>query len=137
MIRGTIRKITGPAVVAKGMLGARMYDIVQVGQEELVGEIIRLGGDSAFVQVYEDTFGLEIGQPVVSTGAPLAVELGPGLLKAVFDGIQRPLEAIKEKTGNFISRGVQAVALDRRKQWDWTPKVKVGRRAEDQVLWIF
>jgi V/A-type H+-transporting ATPase subunit A len=126
MIRGTIRKITGPAVIAKGMLGARMYDIVKVGAEELVGEIIRLEGDTAFVQVYENTFGLMVGQPVISTGVPLAVELGPGLLNTVFDGIQRPLYAIKEKTGNFISRGVEAVALDRGKQWDWTPKINVG-----------
>ncbi|MEJ2672794.1 MAG: V-type ATP synthase subunit A, partial [Deltaproteobacteria bacterium] len=126
MIRGTIRKITGPAVIAKGMLGSRMYDIVKVGEEELVGEIIRLEGDTAFVQVYEDTSGLLVGQPVVSTGVPLAVELGPGLLNAVFDGIQRPLHAIQEKTGNFISRGVEAVALDRQKQWDWNPQVKAG-----------
>jgi V/A-type H+/Na+-transporting ATPase subunit A len=126
MIRGTVRKITGPAVIAKGMLGARMYDIVKVGEEELVGEIIRLEGDTAFVQVYEDTFGLLIGQPVVSTGVPLAVELGPGLLNTVFDGIQRPLYAIKEKTGDFIARGVEAHALDREKHWDWTPKIKVG-----------
>ena len=126
MIRGTIRKITGPAVIAKGMLGARMYDIVKVGDEELVGEIIRLEGDTAFVQVYEDTYGLLVGQPVVSTGVPLAVELGPGLLNAVFDGIQRPLYAIQAKTGTFISRGVEAAALDRDKQWDWTPKVNVG-----------
>ncbi len=126
MIRGTVRKITGPAVIAQGMLGARMYDIVKVGEEELVGEIIRLEGDTAFVQVYEDTFGLLVGQPVVSTGVPLAVELGPGLLNAVFDGIQRPLYAIQKKTGSFISRGVEAVALDRQKQWDWTPKVNVG-----------
>lgn len=126
MIRGTVRKITGPAVIAKGMLGARMYDIVKVGEEELVGEIIRLEGDTAFVQVYEDTFGLLVGQPVVSTGVPLAVELGPGLLNAVFDGIQRPLYTIMEKTGTFISRGVEAVALDRKKQWDWTPQINVG-----------
>jgi V/A-type H+-transporting ATPase subunit A len=126
MIRGTIRKITGPAVIAKGMLGARMYDIVKVGEEELVGEIIRLEGDTAFVQVYEDTFGLLVGQPVVSMGVPLTVELGPGLLNSVFDGIQRPLYAIQEKTGTFISRGVKAVALDRQRQWDWNPKVNVG-----------
>jgi V/A-type H+-transporting ATPase subunit A len=126
MISGTVRKITGPAVIAKGMLGARMYDIVKVGEEELVGEIIRLEGDTAFVQVYEDTYGLQVGQPVVSTGVPLAVELGPGLLNAVFDGIQRPLDAIREKTGNFISRGVEAPALNRQKQWDWNPGVKIG-----------
>jgi V/A-type H+-transporting ATPase subunit A len=126
MIRGTIRKITGPAVIAKGMLGARMFDIVKVGEEQLVGEIIRLEGNTAFVQVYEDTSGLLVGQPVESTGAPLTVELGPGLLNAVFDGIQRPLRAIEEKTGTFISRGVEAPALDRKQQWDWSPKVKEG-----------
>jgi V/A-type H+-transporting ATPase subunit A len=126
MIRGTIRKITGPAVIAQEMRGARMSDMVKVGEEELVGEIIRLEGDTAFVQVYEDTFGLLVGQPVVSMGEPLAVELGPGLLNAVFDGIQRPLYVLKEQTGNFISRGVQAVALDRQKPWDWTPKVNAG-----------
>ena len=126
MIQGAIRKITGPAVIAKGMLGARMYDIVKVGDEGLAGEIIRLDGDTAFVQVYEDTSGLVVGQPVVSTGMPLVVELGPGLLKSVYDGIQRPLEKIREKTGNFITRGVETVALDRHKKWDWTPRVKVG-----------
>jgi V/A-type H+-transporting ATPase subunit A len=126
MIRGTIQKITGPAVIAKGMLGARMYDIVKVGDEGLVGEIIRLDADTAFVQVYEDTSGLIVGQPVVSTGVPLAVELGPGLLNSVYDGIQRPLDRIREKSGDFISRGVEAAALDRRKGWDWTPAVKAG-----------
>ena len=128
MIRGTVRKITGPAVIAKGMLGARMYDIVGVGEEGLIGEIIRLDGDTAFVQVYEDTSGLMVGQPVVSTGMPLAVELGPGLLNTVYDGIQRPLDRIKEKTGVFISRGVEAAALDRSRKWDWTPAVKPGDR---------
>ena len=126
MIQGTIRKITGPAVIAKGMLGARMYDIVKVGDEGLAGEIIRLEGDTAFVQVYEDTSGLVVGQPVISTGMPLVVELGPGLLNSVYDGIQRPLEKIREKTGNFITRGVEAVALDRQKKWDWKPAVKPG-----------
>ncbi len=126
MIQGTIRKITGPAIIAKGMLGARMYDIVKVGDEGLVGEIIRLEGDTAFVQVYEDTSGLVVGQPVVSTGMPLVVELGPGLLNSVYDGIQRPLEKIREKTGNFITRGAEAEALDRQKKWDWTPRVKAG-----------
>jgi len=126
MIQGTIRKITGPAIIAKGMLGARMYDIVKVGDEGLVGEIIRLEADTAFVQVYEDTSGLVVGQPVVSTGMPLVVELGPGLLNSVYDGIQRPLEKIREKTGNFITRGAEAEALDRQKKWDWTPRVKAG-----------
>ncbi|MGA7877056.1 MAG: V-type ATP synthase subunit A [Desulfoferrobacter sp.] len=128
MIRGTVRKIAGPAVIAKGMLGARMYDIVKVGEEGLVGEIIRLRADTAFIQVYEDTSGLTIGQPVVSTGVPLAVELGPGLLNSVYDGIQRPLYKIREKTGDFISRGVEAAALDRQKKWGWKPAVKIGDR---------
>jgi len=128
MIRGTVRKIAGPAVIAKGMLGARMYDIVKVGEEGLVGEIIRLSADTAFIQVYEDTSGLMVGQPVVSTGVPLAVELGPGLLNSVYDGIQRPLYKIREKTGDFISRGVEAAALDRLKEWEWKPAVKIGDR---------
>jgi V/A-type H+-transporting ATPase subunit A len=125
-IQGTVTKITGPAVIAKGMLGARMYDIVKVGDEGLVGEIIRLEAETAFVQVYEDTSGLLVGQPVVSTGMPLAVELGPGLLKSVYDGIQRPLDKIREKTGDFISRGAEVAALDRSKKWEWTPGVKTG-----------
>ena len=128
MIRGTVRKITGPAVIAKGMLGARMYDIVKVGEEGLIGEIIRLDGDTAFVQVYEDTSGLVVGEPVVSTGMPLAVELGPGLLNTVYDGVQRPLDRIREKSGAFISRGVEGSALDRQKKWEWTPVVKPGDR---------
>jgi V/A-type H+-transporting ATPase subunit A len=126
MIQGTIKKITGPAVIAKGMVGARMYDIVKVGDEGLVGEVIRLEGDTAFVQVYEDTSGLMVGQPVVSTGVPLAVELGPGLLKSVYDGIQRPLNKIREKTGDFISRGVEVAALDRSRKWEWSPRAKEG-----------
>lgn len=125
-IRGKIRKITGPAVIAKEILGARMYDIVKVGDEGLVGEIIRLEGDTAFIQVYEDTSGLMVGQPVVSTGMPLVVELGPGLLNTVYDGIQRPLQKIREKAGNFITRGAEAKALDRDKKWDWKPVVKPG-----------
>ena len=124
--RGTIKKITGPAIIAKGMLGARMYDIVKVGDEGLAAEIIRLEGDTAFVQVYEDTSGLMVGQPVVSTGVPLAVELGPGLLKSVYDGIQRPLDKVREKTGDFISRGIEVAALDRSRKWDWTPGIKPG-----------
>ncbi len=129
MIQGIVRKITGPAVIARGMIGARMYDIVKVGEERLVGEIIRLEGDTAFVQVYEDTSGLVVGEPVVSTGMPLVVEVGPGLLNSVYDGIQRPLEKIREKTGNYISRGVVAEALDRHKEWDWTPIAKPGDSA--------
>ena len=126
MIEGIVRKISGPAVIAKGMLGARMYDIVKVGDDGLVGEVIRLDGDTAFIQVYEDTAGLVVGQPVASTGLPLSVELGPGLLSSVFDGIQRPLDKIREKAGDFISRGIETVALDRSKTWEWTPVVETG-----------
>ena len=125
-ITGGIIKIAGPAVIARGMTGARMYDIVRVGKERLIGEIIRLDGDTAFVQVYEDTSGLYIGEPVESTGQPLAVELGPGLLFGVFDGIQRPLKDIRQQKGDFIERGASAVALDREKRWTFTPAVKVG-----------
>ena len=125
-ITGGIIKIAGPAVIARGMTGARMYDIVHVGKERLIGEIIRLDGDTAFVQVYEDTSGLYIGEPVESTGQPLAVELGPGLLFGVFDGIQRPLKDIRQQKGDFIERGASAVALDREKRWTFTPAVKVG-----------
>ncbi|MGC8876180.1 V-type ATP synthase subunit A [Thermus sp.] len=126
MIQGVIQKIAGPAVIAKGMLGARMYDLCKVGEEGLVGEIIRLDGDTAFVQVYEDTSGLKVGEPVVSTGLPLAVELGPGMLNGIYDGIQRPLERIQEKTGIYITRGVVVHALDRERKWAWTPRVKPG-----------
>ncbi len=135
MIQGTIYKIAGPAVIAKGMSGARMFDICKVGEEGLVGEIIRLDGDTAFVQVYEDTSGLQVGEPVVSTGNPLSVELGPGMLNAIYDGIQRPLDKLQDKTGDFIDRGVVVHALDREKKWAWTPKVQPGDEvAGGQVL---
>src|SRR5574341_1008225 len=103
--QGTIIKIAGPAVIARGIPGARMYDLVRVGTEGLLGEIIRLDGETAFIQVYEDTSGLHFGEPVVSTETPLVVELGPGLLTGIFDGIQRPLAAIRKQKGDFIARG--------------------------------
>ncbi len=125
-ISGTIQRISGPAVIAQGMMGARMYDIVRVGGENLVGEIIRLDRDTAFVQVYEDTSGLTVGEPVVSTGLPLAVELGPGMLNGIFDGIQRPLDKIKEASGTYIDRGITVNALSREATWAFTPGVGVG-----------
>ena len=125
-IEGKIRKISGPAVIAEGMMGARMFDIVRVGNERLVGEIIRLDGDTAFVQVYEDTAGLVVGEAVVSTGLPLAVELGPGMLNGIFDGIQRPLDKIKEASGTYIDRGIEVQSLSREAMWDFTPSVQVG-----------
>jgi len=123
---GVIKKIAGPAVIAENLEGAKMFDIVRVGNEKLVGEIIRLDGDTAFVQVYEDTNGLQVGEPVVSTQLPLAVELGPGMLNGIFDGIQRPLDKIREASGMFISRGIEVSALDRHKKWPFTPMKQAG-----------
>jgi V/A-type H+-transporting ATPase subunit A len=128
-MQGIIQKISGPAVIAKGMMGARMYDIVRVGKLGLVGEIIRLDGDTAFIQVYEDTSGLFVGEKVETTGQPLMVELGPGLLEAIFDGIQRPLDQIKQKEGDFIARGVEVPSLNRDRKWHFQPVAKKG----DQV----
>ena len=125
---GVITRISGPAVIARGLAGARMYDIVRVGKEKLIGEIIRLDGETAFVQVYEDTSGLYVGEPVESTEAPLALELGPGMLSSIYDGIQRPLDKIREAQGDFISRGVVVNALDRTRRWAFVPKVKQGDR---------
>ena len=128
MIVGTLSKITGPVVVADGMTGTKMYDVVRVGDAGLMGEVIRLEGELATIQVYEDTSGLLIGEPVESTGAPLKLELGPGLLSSIYDGIQRPLPVIAEETGSdFIARGTVASALDRSKKWDFTPVAKVGQ----------
>lgn len=125
-IEGKIQRISGPAVIAEGMMGARMYDIVRVGTENLVGEIIRLDGETAFVQVYEDTAGLRVGEPVVSTGLPLAVELGPGMLNGIFDGIQRPLDKIMQASGTYIDRGITVKSLSREATWAFTPGVEVG-----------
>lgn len=125
-IKGKIIKISGPAVIADGMTGARMFDIVHVGKTALIGEVIRLDGDTAFIQVYEDTSGLYLGEPVESQGYPLTVQLGPGLLSSVYDGIQRPLESVAQLTGDFIARGVHTEALDPKKKWAFTPTVKTG-----------
>lgn len=126
-IKGSITRISGPLVVAGGMSGASMYDVVRVGNLGLVGEIIELKGDSAFIQVYEETSGLKPKEPVVSTGAPLSVELGPGLIEQFFDGVQRPLNIIeKEAKSPFITRGIDVPALDRKKKWEFVPRVKKG-----------
>ncbi len=126
MIAGSISKITGPVVVASGMTGAKMYDVVRVGSQGLMGEVIRLEEDQATVQVYEDTSGLMVGDPVESTEAPLTVELGPGLLSSIYDGVQRPLPVIAEQSGDFIQRGTVASALDRRRSG---PSWRSPRRA--------
>jgi len=124
MLKGNIIKISGPLVVAGKMKGAKMYNIVKVGDMELIGEIIRLDYDKAFIQVYEDTSGLKPGEVVVSTENPLYAELGPGLLSSIYDGIQRPLEVIRKQHGDFVVRGVTAPALPRDKKWEFKPTVK-------------
>ncbi len=123
---GRIIRVTGPLVVADGMKGSKMYEVVRVGEMGLIGEIIRLEGDKAVIQVYEETAGIRPGEPVEGTGASLSVELGPGLLTAMYDGIQRPLNVLRELSGDFIARGLTAPALPRDKKWHFTPKVKVG-----------
>ncbi len=126
MNKGTITKISGPLVVASGMREANMFDVVRVSQERLIGEIIEMHGDKASIQVYEETSGLRTGEQVESTGEPMSVELGPGLIGSIFDGIQRPLEKIMEVAGANLTRGIEVPALDREKQWKFTPSVKVG-----------
>ncbi len=125
-MQGTILRVAGPVVVAQGLAGAQMYEVVRVGALGLIGEVIRLEGDRATIQVYEDTSGLRVGDPVEASGAPLQVELGPGLLGSIFDGIQRPLPVLREQAGDFISRGITASAVDRSKKWAFTPTVHVG-----------
>ena len=127
---GKIVKVSGPLVVATGMQEANMADVVRVGEQRLIGEILNMTGDAASIQVYEETSGLGPGAEVVTTGAPLSVELGPGLIENIYDGIQRPLEVIREVSGsNNLPRGVEVPALDREKKWEFTPVVKPG----DQV----
>lgn len=120
---GELNRIAGPVVVAEGLAGTAMYDVVRVGQAGLVGEVIRLEGPEATIQVYEDTSGLRVGEPVESTGAPLQVELGPGLLGTVYDGIQRPLKELVQSQGHYIHRGAVVLALDRSRQWRFLPQV--------------
>jgi len=127
VIKGTIEKISGPLVVAKGMFGASMYDVVRIGEIGLVGEIIELKGDTASIQAYEETSGLMPGEKVISTGEPLSVELGPGLIEQFYDGVQRPLNLIEDAAkSHYISRGIDVPAIDRKKKWEFTPKVKAG-----------
>jgi len=124
---GKIIKIAGPVVVANVMKGSKMYDVVKVGKESLIGEIIQLDRDTATIQVYEDTTGVKPGEVVLSTGAPLSIELGPGLLKSIYDGIARPLPEIAKISGDFISRGIEVNSLDRKKKYNFIGKVKVGQ----------
>lgn len=128
--KGYILKISGPLVIIGGFPDARVLDMMRVGKEGLIGEVVRLEGERAFVQVYENTSALMVGEPVEDTGAPLSVELGPGLLGSVLDGIGRPLEEIKKISGFFISRGLVIPTLDRKKKWEFKPAVKVGDKVE-------
>ncbi len=126
MSKGNIVKVAGPLVIAEGMRDANMFDVVRVSKQRLIGEIIEMHGDRASVQVYEETAGLGTGEEVESTGMPLSVELGPGLIKGIFDGIQRPLESIMRVAGNSLTRGVEAPSLDREKRWHFYPTANVG-----------
>ena len=123
---GRVVKVAGPLVIANGMNTARLYDVVSVSEANLIGEIIEMRGDTASIQVYEETSMLGPGEPVVSRGEPLSVELGPGLIESMFDGIQRPLEKIRTVAGDFIERGVSVQSLDRTRKWDFEPLVQVG-----------
>ncbi|MCK4232170.1 V-type ATP synthase subunit A, partial [candidate division WOR-3 bacterium] len=125
---GRILKVSGPLVVAEGMGTSRMYDVVKVSEKRLVGEIIGIEGDKASIQVYEDTGGIGPGEPVYPTHEPLSVELGPGLVEAIYDGIQRPLSDIAAKTGSFITRGIEIPALPRDKKWNFVPQAKKGQK---------
>ena len=130
MTKGSIVKVSGPLVIAEGMRDANMFDVVRVSDQHLIGEIIEIHGDRASVQVYEETAGLGPGEPVVSTGAPLSVELGPGLIERMYDGIQRPLAEMYRVMGPNITRGVEVVAVDRDKKWDFVPVKKKGDTVE-------
>ena len=123
---GEVVKVSGPLVVARGMQDAQIYDVVSVSAQNLIGEIIEMRGDMASIQVYEETSMLGPGEPVVSYGEPLSVELGPGLIETMFDGIQRPLEKLREATGDFIARGASAPSLDRERLWAFEPRAQVG-----------
>lgn len=130
MGKGIIKKVAGPLVIAENMKDANMFDVVKVSDEHLIGEIIEMHGDKASIQVYEETSGLGPGAPVESTKEPLSVELGPGLIGSIFDGIQRPLDDIMKASGNNLKRGVEAPALKRDKKWEFVPRVKVGDDVE-------
>ena len=126
MSKGTIKKVAGPLVIAKGMRDANMYDVVRVSEKRLTGEIIEMHGDEASIQVYEETSGLAPGAVVESTGEPMSVELGPGLIGSIYDGIQRPLDDIMRISGNNLQRGVEVPALKREKKWAFVPTVQIG-----------
>ena len=126
MKTGIITKVAGPLVIADGMRDANMFDVVRVSKQRLIGEIIEMHGDRASIQVYEETSGLGTGEKVESTGEPMSVELGPGLIGSIFDGIQRPLDDIRKVCGNNLARGVEVPSLKRDMLWKFEPSVKTG-----------
>ena len=126
MITGNIIKIAGPVIVGDGMKGTQMHEMVKVGNDKLIGEIIELEGDQATIQVYEETAGMKPGEPIESTGGPLSVELGPGILGSIFDGIQRPLEKIKIMTGDYLQRGISVPSLNKETKWTFKPTLAAG-----------
>ena len=130
MSTGTIKKVAGPLVIASGMRDANMSDVVRVSKQRLIGEIIEMHGDEASIQVYEETSGLGPGEPVESTGAPMSVELGPGLITSIYDGIQRPLDDIMKVSGNNLQRGVEVASLKRDKKWEFVPVARKGDKVE-------
>jgi V/A-type H+-transporting ATPase subunit A len=126
MENGRVYRVSGPVVIATGLTGSKMYNVVKVGDEKLTGEIIKLDSGKATIQVYEDTTGLKPGEPVTDTGMPLSVKLGPGLIGSIFDGIQRPLDKIMSKSGDFMPRGIDVEPVDTKKKWHFTPRMKIG-----------
>ena len=130
MSTGTIKKVAGPLVIAEGMRDANMFDVVRVSNQRLIGEIIEIHGDEASIQVYEETSGLGPGEPVESMGVPMSVELGPGLITSIYDGIQRPLDDIMKISGNNLKRGVEVASLKRDKKWEFVPAAKAGDEVE-------
>ena len=130
MSKGVIKKVAGPLVIASGMRDANMFDVVRVSNQRLIGEIIEMHGDEASIQVYEETSGLGPGEPVESMEVPMSVELGPGLITSIYDGIQRPLDDIMKISGNSLKRGVEVPSLKRNLKWEFVPTAKVGDEVE-------
>ncbi|HBA53286.1 MAG TPA: V-type ATP synthase subunit A, partial [Syntrophorhabdus aromaticivorans] len=124
--QGSVIKVSGPLVIARGLAGARMFEMVRVGEARLFGEIIEVRDDDYSIQVYEETEGIGPGQPVWRTGEPLSVELGPGLIRSIYDGVQRPLDALQRDFGDYVVRGAERPALDRTRQWAFTPVAGIG-----------
>ncbi len=123
---GKVARVAGPVIIAEGMLGSQMYEVVRVASQGLIGEIIRIEGERATVQVYEETAGIRPGETVERSGKPLSVELGPGITGQIYDGIQRPLTVLFEKTGPFVKRGIAPSPIDKSKKWRFLPTAKIG-----------